>query len=235
MRRSRRISFSVFRGVWTSAWMGRSKGSREWCGLGERISWTKRRLGSFAAVLCGLALTSACNQTSQSPVQEVNAPLDAMVTSTPFNPYHPPRQGSISPDTVVEIDLENRYDFDLIPRAVNGAPVQFNADHRDNAQEPLRLPPGRVRFVITNTGTISHNFRLAGTAPDGRKLDATTPAVERFMGPGVMWEMEVPLWEGTFQMTCNVGNHDMRGMSRPLIVTSEAAYPPPPLRAAGSP
>ncbi|MBI2172280.1 MAG: hypothetical protein HYU30_09770 [Chloroflexi bacterium] len=180
--------------------------------------------------LWGLVIAAACNGAPEEPVQEVNAPSDFMVTSTPFDPLHAPREGSAPPEVVVEIDLENRYDFDLLPRRVNGALVRFNGDHKDNGEEPLKLPPGKVRFVLTNTGTISHNFRLMGRTPEGVTFDVTTPAVDRFMGAGVMWEMEARLWEGEYLMICNVTNHDARGMSRPLIVTREASYPAPPLR-----
>ncbi len=173
------------------------------------------------------AYTVACG----TPVQEVNAPLSAMVTSTPFDPYHRQKEGEAPPEIVVEIDLENRYDFDLIPTAVNGAAVSFNRDHTDNSQEPLVLPPGKIRFVLKNTGTISHNFRITGTDNEGRTFDAVTPGRDRFMGQGVMWKMEARLGEGTYLMICNVENHDARGMTRPLIVTLEGVgYPSPPLR-----
>lgn len=164
-----------------------------------------------------------------APVQEVNAPLDYMVTSTPFDPYHTPKQGAAPPNVVVTIDLENRYDFDLIPTEVNGVPLSFNRDHRDNDHEPLMLPPGEIRFVVKNTGTISHNFRIMGTDVDGRTLDAVTPGVDRFMGPGVMWEMAGQLKEGAYVMICNVENHDARGMKRPLIISRDVVFPSPPL------
>ncbi|MBI4312082.1 MAG: hypothetical protein HY681_09905 [Chloroflexi bacterium] len=195
--------------------------------------WPARRRASVLRLFGAagvVALALSCTGAAQAPVQEVNAPPDSMVTATPFDPLHAPRTGAQPPDVVVEIDLENRYDFDLIPTRVNGAPVEFNRDHRDNADEPLRIPPGIVRFVLTNTGNISHNFRLKGVTPDGRPFSATTPAVDKFMGGDVMWEMEGPLWEGEYLMLCNVTNHDFRGMQRPLIVTADVRYPPPPLK-----
>lgn len=156
---------------------------------------------------------------------EINAPPESIVVATPFDPYHPPEEGRSAPDTVVELDLENRYDFDLIPRRVNGVPLEFNRDHNDNEDEPLEVPPGRTRFVFTNTGTISHNFRIQGTLPDGRSFDVTSPAVTRFLGPGDMWELELDLWEGDFTLTCAVTNHDDRGMFRPMTVSDGVAIP----------
>ncbi len=179
---------------------------------------------------CAGLLLAGCAGAVETPVQEVNAPADSMVTATPFDAYHAPREGSLPPDVVVEIDLENRYDFDLLPTRVNGMSVPFNRDHRDNDGEPLRLPPGKIRFVLTNTGTISHNFRITGKTADGRILDAVTPGVDKFMGAGVMWEMEGRFDEGEYLMICNVTNHDFRGMSRPLIITKDVSYLPPPLQ-----
>lgn len=148
-----------------------------------------------------------------------------------IDPFHPPPPGQGAPDYVVELDLENRYDFDIIPTAVNGTPLEFNSDHLDNYLEPLRIPPGLVRFVITNTGTISHNLRLEGTTPDGRRLDLVMPSVQHYLAEGEMWEMTIDLWEGSFLLTCAVTNHDERGMWRPMVVTSEVDYPPPVLTA----
>ncbi len=144
-----------------------------------------------------------------------------------IDPYHQPSPGQRAPDYVVELDLENRYAFDIIPTGVNGTPLEFNRDHVDNHLEPLRIPPGLVRFVIKNTGTISHNLRLESTALDGRQLDVVTPSVQNYLAEGEMWEMTIDLWEGSFLLTCAVTNHDERGMWRPMVVTSEVDYPPP--------
>ena len=144
-----------------------------------------------------------------------------------IDPFHPPSPGQRAPDYVVELNLENRYDFDIIPTGVNGTPLEFNRDHLDNDTEPMRIPPGLVRFVITNTGTISHNLRLESTTPDGRRLDLVTPSAQHYLAEGEMWEMTIDLWEGSFLLTCAVTNHDERGMWRPMVVTSEADYPPP--------
>jgi len=147
-----------------------------------------------------------------------------------IDPFHPPPPGQKAPDYVVELNLENRYDFDIIPTGVNGTPLEFNRDHLDNHLEPLQIPPGLVRFVFTNTGTISHNLRLEGTTPDGRRLDMVTPSVQHYLSEGEMWEMTIDLWEGDFLLTCAVTNHDGRGMWRPMVVTSGVDYPPPVLR-----
>ena len=176
----------------------------------------------------GLIAFSGCVSpaTLEEPTSmDVNASRASLVTATPFDPLHPPRANRVSPDSVIELDLENRFDFDLIPRRINGITVDFNRDHQDNDDEPLVLPPGRIRFVFTNSGTISHNLRIEGVRPDGEILDMTSPGATRFLSPGDMWELEIRLWEGEFRLTCAVTNHDARGMSRPMIITEKVAYP----------
>ncbi len=147
-----------------------------------------------------------------------------------IDPFHPPKEGGPAPATVVEIELPNRYEFDLIPTRVNGVEMQFNEDPWDNEQEPLLIPPGLVRFVFTNTGTISHNLRVqdAEYKAEGG-IDVMAPPAPAHLMEGQMAEMEVDLPEGEYMMTCAVTNHYTRGMLRSLIVTAEAAYPPPPL------
>lgn len=167
--------------------------------------------------LAALALLAAACTDGPSTNQELRA----------IDPFHPPSPGQRAPDYVVELNLENRYDFDIIPTSVNGTPVEFNRDHLDNRLEPLRIPPGLVRFVMTNTGTISHNLRLESTTLNGRSLDIITPSAQNYLVEGEMWEMTIDLWEGSFLLTCAVTNHDERGMWRPMVVTSEVDYPPP--------
>ncbi|MEE2700857.1 MAG: hypothetical protein VX800_01570 [Chloroflexota bacterium] len=185
------------------------------------------RLRAGIAVL-GLIAFSGCasDATLEEPIdRDVNASQESLVTATPFDPLHPPRANRVPPDSVIELDLENRFDFDLIPQRINGVALDFNRDHRDNGEEPLLLPPGRIRFVFTNSGTISHNLRIEGVRPDGELLDMTSPGATKFLSPGDMWELEIRLWEGEFRLTCAVTNHDARGMSRPMIITEEVAYP----------
>jgi hypothetical protein len=168
-----------------------------------------------------------------APALLVTACSDGRSSNTDIrtvDPFHPPSLGQRAPDYVVELELENRFGFDIIPTGVNGTPLDINTDHLDNHLEPLRIPPGLVRFVLTNTGTISHNLRLEGTTPDGRTLDLVTPSAQNYLVEGEMWELTMELWEGNFLLTCAVTNHDDRGMWRPMVVTSDAYYPPPVLR-----
>ena len=170
------------------------------------------RATRWAAALAAVALVAACRQAPEA-----------------LDPYHPPQPGEAPPEVVVQLLLVNRGAFDILPTHVNGVRVAFNGDPSDNKEEPLRIPPGRVRFVYRNVGTISHNLWVYGTAHDGGPVEVMAPRDPGYLLPGRVAEVEVELKEGTYSLSCGVTNHEARGMWRPLIVTAEAAYPPPPL------
>ena len=145
-----------------------------------------------------------------------------------INPLHKPVGNKPAPDTVVVIDLENRYEFDLIPRSINGYDLKFNELSSDNLDEPLNLKTGRIRFVIKNTGTISHNIRIQNYKEDPMEpttFDMSVPSVNDFLLPGESTEFELNMWAGKFMLTCAVTNHDERGMFRPLIIDSDTLHP----------
>ena len=145
-----------------------------------------------------------------------------------INPLHKPVGNKPAPDTVVVIDLENRYEFDLIPRSINGYDLKFNELSSDNLDEPLNLKTGRIRFVIKNTGTISHNLRIQNYKKDPMEpttFDMSVPSVNDYLLPGESTEFELNLWTGKFMLTCAITNHDERGMYRPMIVDPEIDHP----------
>ena len=145
-----------------------------------------------------------------------------------INPLHKPVGNKPAPDTVVVIDLENRYEFDLIPRSINGYDLKFNELSSDNLDEPLNLKTGRIRFIIKNTGTISHNIRIQNYKEDPMEpttFDMSVPSVNDFLLPGESTEFELNMWAGKFMLTCAVTNHDERGMFRPLIIDSDTLHP----------
>ena len=145
-----------------------------------------------------------------------------------IDPLHKPVASRPAPDTVVVLDLENRYEFDLIPRSINGFDVEFNNVSDDNVDEPLYLKTGRVRFVIKNTGTISHNLRIQNYKEDPMEpttFDMSVPSVNDFLLPGESTEFELNMSTGKFMLTCAITNHDERGMFRPLIIHPDTLHP----------
>jgi len=75
---------------------------------------------------------------------------------------------------------------------------------------PDSVPPGTVKFNITNAGTHDHNFQidLSGTK---KRLDAD-------LKPGATGTLVVALASGTYDVVCPVSVHSTMGMRRKLIV-----------------
>jgi hypothetical protein len=164
-----------------------------------------------------LLVLVSCNQN-----QEVR-PFSKVI-----DPLHKSENNKPDPETVVLLELENRYVFDLIPRSINGADVLYNNLSDDNELEPLYLKSGRIRFVVKNIGTISHNIRIQNYRKDPMEtssFDMSVPSVNDFLLPGESTEFELNMWPGKFVLTCAVTNHDERGMYRPLIITPDIVHP----------
>lgn len=144
------------------------------------------------------------------------------------DPYHAAKAGETPPDVVVVVEETNRPKFDLYPAEVNGQDVssQFDQDNTNNMEEPLTIPPGRVRFFLKNTGTLAHDFEV-------RSLDGTTLKHMKKIGAGRTGEFELNLEPGEYVIACPVSDHDGRGMQRLLVVDSEAQYPKLSLKSSG--
>jgi FtsP/CotA-like multicopper oxidase with cupredoxin domain len=74
----------------------------------------------------------------------------------------------------------------------------------------ITVPPGRVRFVVTNTGSLEHNFEIKGVA------------ATRNLKNGETETLEVDLEVGHYDTICNVAGHEGSGM-RGMIMVVEGA------------
>ncbi len=141
-------------------------------------------------------------------------------SSAGTDPYHATKEGEPPPDVVVVIEQHNNPVFDLRPREVNSQSIadQFDQQNTNNMQEPLVIPPGRIRFFLENKGTLAHNFQVRH--PDGTDIKKTKNVGARKTG-----EMVIDLAPGNYLIACPVSDHDRRGMLRPLIVDPDAQFP----------
>lgn len=138
-------------------------------------------------------------------------------------PYTPPEAGEPAIDVVVVVEQHNNPTFDLLAQEINGVNIvdQFDRDSSNNLEEPLVIPPGRVRFFLDNRGTLAHAFEVR--LPDGSTVDKT-----RNVGPRKTGELVVDLAPGTYLALCQLSDHAARGSQRTLIVDAAAQYPEPP-------
>jgi plastocyanin len=95
---------------------------------------------------------------------------------------------------------------------VAGGKVEIALTEYELTPGKIRIPPGKVTFVLRNEGRYSHDFNVEGPG-----IDTTT---QKF-GPGRTVRLEVSLQEGEYRISCPLSNHDERGMRGTLIVTSK--------------
>jgi plastocyanin len=75
---------------------------------------------------------------------------------------------------------------------------------------PESVPPGTVKFNITNAGTHDHNFQI--------EVNGTRKHLDNDLKPGATGTLVVALTSGTYDVACPVGMHSTMGMRRKLTV-----------------
>ncbi len=75
---------------------------------------------------------------------------------------------------------------------------------------PSSVPAGPVAFVVTNQGTVEHNFEVEG--------EGIEEEFEENLTPGETKTLTVDLMPGTYEVYCPVGNHEDEGMTTELAV-----------------
>ena len=78
-----------------------------------------------------------------------------------------------------------------------------------------KLAPGKVRFVVKNSGKFAHALQIAGTGISGKKKTA-------MIKPGQTATLTVTLGSGTFSLWCPVPGHAALGMKAALTSASSS-------------
>lgn len=76
---------------------------------------------------------------------------------------------------------------------------------------PTSLPAGTTTFMVTNNGTVAHNFEIEGQGIEEE--------FEQNLQPGATATMQVDLQPGSYTVYCPVANHREQGMELALTVT----------------
>jgi uncharacterized cupredoxin-like copper-binding protein len=74
------------------------------------------------------------------------------------------------------------------------------------------VPCGTVTFVMTNSGTVTHNFILSGTVPASAGVGPT-------LNPGQSASMTASVVPGSLDYLCSIPGHAESGMKGTLTVT----------------
>ncbi len=97
---------------------------------------------------------------------------------------------------------------------VDGATIEIVLTEYEMKPRHIRVRPGKIQFVLRNEGRFAHNFHV-----EGRGIDSTA---EKF-SPGRTVQLELPLVEGEYKISCPLSNHDQRGMHGLLVVAAKAS------------
>jgi len=90
--------------------------------------------------------------------------------------------------------------------------VQIGLKEYELEPGKIKVAPGKVTFVLRNTGRFAHNFHVEG--------DGVDTTANKF-SPGATVRLELTLGEGSYKISCPLSNHDERGMTGTLIVSSK--------------
>lgn len=90
--------------------------------------------------------------------------------------------------------------------------VQVNLSEFQITMAPAEVPPGRVTFTITNSGTTAHDFMIPELGQNSPMINAGDTAVLVADFPN----------EGTFKVLCGVSGHEAAGMASSLKVSGDA-------------
>lgn len=94
-----------------------------------------------------------------------------------------------------------------------GSEVKIGLKEYELVPDKIMVKPGKITFVLQNEGRFSHDFSVEGPGIEERS--------NKF-GPGRTIRLEVTLTqEGRYKISCPLSNHDERGMSGTLLVTSK--------------
>jgi uncharacterized cupredoxin-like copper-binding protein len=78
---------------------------------------------------------------------------------------------------------------------------------------PETLPAGPTTFILINEGGKAHSFKIEGPGVDG---PFSSP-----IQPHMKGTLQVTLQAGEYKVTCPIGSHSVKGMTKTLTVTAK--------------
>lgn len=117
---------------------------------------------------------------------------------------------TLAQDATATVDVEEAIE------TAPDAPVSLTLDVTEFTSEPLLLTvplDRKVRLAVTNTGTVTHSFRIAD-------LRVATDALQ----PGETQVLEfIPRATGSFLFNCGITGHDEVGVPGRIVVEETPA------------
>ena len=92
----------------------------------------------------------------------------------------------------------------------------------------LNLPPGPIKFVVTNSGTMEHAFKIESQA-----LHKELGGIEH-IASGQTKAVTVNLKAGEYELYCPIPGQKEKGLVGKLVITAEAAQTSKPITPAAT-
>ena len=166
------------------------------------------RVFAVTALLLVSAVLMGCEYPGIThPLAAQAAGPESAVTADDPEPSPTPVSGA-SPTPV---DLAPVTPSPVAPTSVVAAPSEVEVSLRDFELDPSKLVvrAGTVKFILSNKGRYTHDFRV-----EGGTVDEKAPKV----GRGRTFEWTLDLKPGTYVISCPISNHASRGMTGTLTV-----------------
>jgi len=105
--------------------------------------------------------------------------------------------------------------FVLVPRLVQPPPQEIHVTLSEWTMgfETITILGGKLKFVVTNAGTMPHGFEIEGEI-NGEEVEWV---IEPFP-PGETRTLKVDLPPGHYEVYCPVPGHREKGMEAELVV-----------------
>jgi len=105
---------------------------------------------------------------------------------------------------------------------VTGGVLRLDVDEYRILPQRVSIPPGRVKILIHDVGTLTHNVHVE----DPSQLDAQgnplelggTPTAHPGTGKGTRQSKVLLLARGTYRLVCTIANHEVLGQYATLEV-----------------
>jgi len=184
--------------------------------IGNNMIYVKR-IGLLGALAVGLMLTlAACGGTDNSGLPAVTA-TDTPAITVPATDT-PATDMTSEAATPTQAAMQSDVTVTPTPASATGQSSGTVTEVKGELMEwginlsQKEVPAGKVRFTVTNSGMMAHNFTVLDSS--GSPL-AGTP---NFRGADGAQTFDVDLQPGTYTIICTLPGHAARGQMTQIVV-----------------
>jgi len=104
------------------------------------------------------------------------------------------------------------------PREIEGRELRVRLDEYRIVPQDVKVRPGRLRIVATNTGRLTHNVKIVRRDEEDLEAPVTEIGGTRTAQPGESVPVTLNLEPGEYRLACTIANHDDLGQYGTLLV-----------------